>query len=107
MSVIQVTTESPTFSTWIALVDLAEELQFIYPVMVKIELASGVFVAECPTFDLFTTAETDESALENLRCLLVEDYRSLLADYPANLTPDARSLLRLYCSFLGKDLPQP
>ena len=92
--------------TWMPLINLDESLRFIYPVMVKITLSEEkYFIAECPTFDIFTSGSSYEEALDNIKSILVEDYKSFLEDYPDGLTSDAKKLLQLYRAFFGEALP--
>lgn len=91
--------------TWIELKNLNGDLNFIYPVMIKIQLCDdNTFIADCSTFNLYSSGSTSEEALDNIKQLLVEDYQTLLEDYPNDLTKSAKNLFRLYCAFLGKNL---
>ena len=90
--------------SWIPITGLSNSFTFLYPVLVKIERSDGVFISECPTFNLFTFADTYEEALDSIKSLLVDDYQVLFESYPHSLTVDAIKTLRLYCAFLGRDL---
>jgi len=97
---------TPTKS-WIEITSLNEDLNLVSPLMVGIHFSEEkVFIAECPTFNLFTFADTCEEALNDLKELLVEDFQVYLNDYPDGLTESSVNLLRLYMAFVGQNLPK-
>lgn len=97
--------QTPSVS-WVPITELVGDLKFLYPVMVKIEKCEeDLFVATCPTFNLSVFASSYEEALDDLKSSIAEDYNAYLGDYPDCLTNDAKDLLRLYCAFLGTNLP--
>jgi predicted RNase H-like HicB family nuclease len=92
----------------IEITDLVEGYKFVFPVVVQIEFdpEQSIYIAHSPTFNLFTIGDTYDEAIENVKYLFVEDYEALLEDYPDGLSETAIDLLRLYCAFMGKDLPE-
>ncbi len=96
---------SKTYSpSWTELKDLVDGMQFLYPVMVRIEREDDYFIATCPTFSLFVIGDTYEEALQAIKESLVDDYKSFLKSYPEELAESARKLLQLYCAFFGKSI---
>lgn len=91
--------------TWTEIKDLANDMKLLYPVVVKIEREDDHFIVSCPTFRLSSHADTYEDAVDAIKDLLFDDYEAFLEDYPDRLTGDAIAMLRLYCAFLGQDLP--
>jgi|GEM_PF-3271883 len=86
---------------WISIVSLNSELNFVHPVIVKMSYNKGDFIAECPKFNIFAFGNTYNETLDNLKEILIEDYKTYLDDYPDKLSHSGKKLLKLYLDFLG------
>jgi hypothetical protein len=94
-----------TQPAWVDIEDIGEGQKLLYPLTVKVaRCQDGIFIAECPTLDMFGQGETYGEALDDLKSSLVEDYEILSASYPDQLDQSAIKLLRLYSALLGKEL---
>ena len=101
------TSKDKVIPSYFQVTELVRGLKFVFPVTIKIErIEESLFVAECPMLNISIPAENYEAALDEIKEVLVDDYRIFLGNYPDKLTKEALNTLRLYQALFGEELPQ-